>query len=139
MYKFRARDVDEHELIYGNLLLHDNCKNPKEAIIVGENNSGIWRVELNSVSQFIGYDINGNEVYEDDEFVIPVKFMAKRAVCRADLSDHYTYGYVRRLPEGDLVMYNEYDTTYTLIIPGTVSQLIGYDINGRELYKPVNI
>lgn len=61
LYKFRGKRLDNKELIYGDLSTSN-----RPAIGDGKN----WfLVDPESVAQFVGYDYDGNEVYEGDELV----------------------------------------------------------------------
>ena len=58
--KFRGKRVDNGEFVYGDLLHVFN------KVYVN-----IWQVEPDSVAQLVGFDRDGNEVYEGDIFIVP--------------------------------------------------------------------
>lgn len=62
--KFRGRD--KNGWLYGSY----HVLNDGSAIIIDEGSCFTWsRVYPDSVAQLVGYDIDGNEIYEDDEIV----------------------------------------------------------------------
>ena len=62
-YKFRGKRLDNGEIIYGDLSVSSRpaVGNGKEWFLV----------EPESVAQFVGFDSDGNEIYESDEIVQP--------------------------------------------------------------------
>ena len=62
--KFRGRDVRTDEYVYGDFVHHGPLEN-KPGIIDGED--FYHEVDPDTVAQLVGYDANGNEVYEGDE------------------------------------------------------------------------
>lgn len=62
-YKFRGKRFDNGELIYGDLSISS-----RPAI---GNGRDWFLVEPESVAQFVGFDADGNEIYEGDEIVQP--------------------------------------------------------------------
>lgn len=52
----------------------------------------------------------------------------------AEKTNEFVYGYVRMLPNGDVVIYTE-DNKRVKVIPESVKQLIGYDKNDKEVYR----
>jgi len=59
--KFRGRDLDSGEYVFFNLedILLDVAGSYSEYV-------GLHNIDPNSVAQLVGYDANGNEVYEGD-------------------------------------------------------------------------
>ena len=57
--KFRGR-TQNGNLIYGDLIHF------RGHISIHENGSGIYHIDSDSIAQLVGYDKNGNEVYEGD-------------------------------------------------------------------------
>lgn len=81
--KFRGKDVDTDKYVYGDLVHGDDG-------FVFINNKNIYRVYPESVSQLVGYDANGEEVYTDDIVVdeqykdrlfLPRQYADKTVVC----------------------------------------------------------
>ena len=62
--KFRGRGYFTGELYYGFYLVDEDGV----SILEGRN---AYLVEPDSIAQLVGYDSDGNEVYEGDTFVIP--------------------------------------------------------------------
>ena len=71
--KFRAKDLKTGEYHYGDLLQHENqtaictsayafvyCAVKKKSV------QGVFNVDPETVAQFVGYDKDGNELYEGD-------------------------------------------------------------------------
>lgn len=56
--KFRGRDIDSGEFVYGDLI-HDDA-----GVLIF--NGHYYRVDKESVAQLVGYDKNGRKVYEGD-------------------------------------------------------------------------
>ncbi len=71
--KFRGRDMNGH-FVFG-LLTKKKIRSSGEicyAIATGNCSAGeTIPVNENSIAQLVGYDANGNEVYEGDTFVVP--------------------------------------------------------------------
>lgn len=58
--KFRGKEIKSNKYVYGFFIrCIDDC-----VIVTSE---GLKTVYPDSVAQFVGYDKNGNEFYEDDE------------------------------------------------------------------------
>ena len=60
--KFRGRDLDSGELVFGDLI-HDGTGN---SFLVQISESRCFRIAPDSISQFIAFDINDHEVFEGD-------------------------------------------------------------------------
>ena len=56
--KFRGRDIETGEFVYAEL-----------GQISAEINDDMHLVDTDSIAQLVGYDANGNEVYEGDTLV----------------------------------------------------------------------
>lgn len=70
--KFRGRDMTGH-FVYG-LLTKKRIRSSGEvvfAIALSEKQSETIPVNENSIAQLVGYDSDGNEVYEGDIFTLP--------------------------------------------------------------------
>ena len=69
--KFRGRDMTGH-FVYG-LLTRKKIRSSGEvvfAIALSEKQSETIPVNENSIAQLVGYDSDGNEVYEGDVFIV---------------------------------------------------------------------
>ena len=62
--KFRGRDLDSGEYVFFNLedILLDVAGSYSEYV-------GLHNIDPDSVTQLVGYDKNGKEVYEDDTVI----------------------------------------------------------------------
>ena len=79
-YKFRGKRFDNGELIYGDLSVSSRpaIGNGKEWFLV----------EPESVAQFVGFDTDGNEIYEGDVMVQPTNVYNRfTARFKAEASD----------------------------------------------------
>lgn len=59
--KFRGRRIDNGEFVYGDLMHFQNG-----TVAIDVLKGGIFPVDPDTVAQLVGYDANGNEVYEGD-------------------------------------------------------------------------
>ena len=62
--KFRGKDIDSGEVVYGNLIY--DAKGTTYITRIKMTDSPCNRVDPESVAQFVGYDKHGREVYEGD-------------------------------------------------------------------------
>lgn len=89
--KFRGKNFYNNEIIYGDLTQHN------EKIFI----DGIL-VNPETVAQFLGYDINGDEVYEGEELIN----IANR--------DTIVHAFFDIFPEQDSEIYPDTFTKYVL-------------------------
>ena len=67
LIKFRGKRLDNGELIYGDLLHYGKYEVCIRSYSSPDKNSfSTLPVDSKSISQFVGYDADGKEVYEDD-------------------------------------------------------------------------
>ncbi|MBR1806466.1 MAG: hypothetical protein IJ774_08795 [Selenomonadaceae bacterium] len=66
--KFRGRDIDTYELVYGDFV-HNVPMSSFNGII--DDNDFVHEINDDTVAQLVGYDKDGREVYEGDTFVVP--------------------------------------------------------------------
>ena len=65
--KFRGRDIETGEYVYAELGQVSEEINPGYLTFLSDD--GFYTVETDTVAQLVGYDANGNEVYEGDTLV----------------------------------------------------------------------
>ena len=65
--KFRGRNIKTGEIHYGHYSEYP-VGNGRISHCITDKNLDSWAVEPESVAQLIGYDADGNEVYEGDTF-----------------------------------------------------------------------
>lgn len=66
--KFRGRDIDTDEFVYGDFV-HDVPMSSFNGII--DDDDFVHEIKNDTVAQLVGCDRNGNEVYEGDTVVVP--------------------------------------------------------------------
>lgn len=98
--KFRGKDVDTDRYVYGDFVQGDY-----DFMFI--NNSNIYRVYPESVAQLIGYDADGNEIYEGDRIIFSgnklVPFGGKILFEIAKLKTNYPLEkYTKYIPEDDI-------------------------------------
>lgn len=64
--KFRGRGIETGRVVHGYFFV-DRCGQP----CIATNRTAAYEVDPDSVAQLVGYDKDGNEVYEGDIFVVP--------------------------------------------------------------------
>lgn len=65
--KFRGRDVHTGEYVYAELGQISEEINPGYLSFITDDD--MYTVETDSIAQLVGYDANGNEVYEGDTVI----------------------------------------------------------------------
>ena len=66
--KFRGRDIDTGEFVYAELgQVSAEISDEYLSFITDD----MHLVDADTIAQFVGYDRDGNEVYEGDIFVVP--------------------------------------------------------------------
>lgn len=69
--KFRAIEFQTGKTVYGINLTHTHEQEDEETVTwIGDIDNGYHIVDENSITQLVGYDKNGNEVYEGDKIYI---------------------------------------------------------------------
>ena len=77
--KFRGRCIGNHfphfgEMVYGSLIAYEDNASSLHCFICSQGQEPFhvdYPVDPESVAQLVGYDSDGNEVYEGDVFVVP--------------------------------------------------------------------
>ena len=69
-FKFRGKSLRSGEKVFGSLVVSKlRDENYKEIAQIIDENGKIFEVDKDSVMQLVGYDADGNEVYETDMLV----------------------------------------------------------------------
>ena len=76
--KFRGRCIGNHfphfgEMVYGSLIAYEDNASSLHCFICSQGQEPFhvdYPVDPDSVAQLVGYDSDGNEVYEGDTFII---------------------------------------------------------------------
>ena len=94
---------------------------------------GAWEIEPDSVKQLVGFDKNGNEVYEGEQILRPIKFKGETLAGTTITGDliHVSKAVAIRgyLEPADSDSFGTWE-----VKPESVKQLVGFDKNGAELY-----
>lgn len=74
IFNFRAKVIDSDKvdggrIVYGSLVDHGESKHCPRYWIYPTDGDRNFPVDTNSITQFIGFDRDGNEVYEGDELI----------------------------------------------------------------------
>ena len=75
--KFRGRCIDNHlpdtgKMVYGSLIAYEDNASSLHYFICSQGQEPFhvdYPVDPDSIAQFVGFDCDGNEVYEGDELV----------------------------------------------------------------------
>ena len=87
--KFRGKDTLTGEMLFGDLL---HAK--RELLILPFGTKCAKTVDKDSVAQFIGYDCEGKEIYEDDKILSPnnlVSNVSDMLLNQSDLKEFKLY------------------------------------------------